>query len=71
MKNSNKTHQSSHSNNSLCIPPEDINSHVISVEDCKKYLGKFELTDEKILEIRNYLIGIIDKSMSSYLDDFR
>jgi len=43
----------------------------ISLEECKIYLSKFNLSDEKILEIRNYLNGIIDKSLNAYLDEFR
>ncbi len=50
---------------------ETPDSKVISVEECKEYLGKFNLSDEKVAEIRNYLIGIIDKSINYYLDDFR
>lgn len=46
-------------------------SQTISIEECRKYLGKFGLSDEKIIEIRNYLTGIIDKSINLYLDDFR
>ena len=44
---------------------------VISIEECRKYLGKYELDDKKLLEIKNYLLGIIDKSINSYLDEFR
>ena len=43
---------------------------VVSVEECNLYLDKFELSDEKVIEIRNYLIGIIDKSINLYLEDF-
>lgn len=46
-------------------------SEIISIEECKKYLGKFNLSDEKLLELRNYLAGIIDKSFNLYLDDFK
>jgi hypothetical protein len=63
-------------NSNLCQSPtakaiKDPASDVISVEECKQYLNRFELSDEKILEIRNYLIGIVDKSINMYLDDFR
>jgi len=44
---------------------------VITIDECKKYLGKFNLDDSKLLEIKNYLQGIIDKSINSYLEEFR
>ena len=46
-------------------------AEAISIEECKKYLDKFDLSDEKVAEIRNYLIGIVDKSINLYLDGFR
>ncbi|PIZ00551.1 hypothetical protein COY62_01990 [bacterium (Candidatus Howlettbacteria) CG_4_10_14_0_8_um_filter_40_9] len=52
-------------------PLEPTDLSVISIEECKKYLDKFELSDEKIIEIQNYLIGIINKSINLYLDDFK
>ena len=44
---------------------------VLSIEECRKYLGKFHLSDDEIVKIRNYLAGIIDKTFNLYLDDFR
>ena len=70
MENSNKPREKSLKKVPLCLP-YDANPEVVSIDECKKYLGKFELSDEKIAEIRNYLIGIVDKSINSYLDDFR
>lgn len=68
MKNSNRIQPLSLKKGNACTPED---SQTISIEECKKYLGKFGLSDEKIIEIRNYLTGIIDKSINLYLDDFR
>ena len=53
------------------INSEFPNSEVLALDECKKQLDKFNLSDEKILEIRNYLIGVVNKSINSYLDNFR
>jgi len=44
---------------------------IISVAECKEYLGNQELSDKKVTDIKNNLIGIIDSVINSYLDDFR
>ncbi len=44
---------------------------VISVDECKKIVADFELSDEKLLELRNYIIGIANSAMNIYLEDFR
>jgi len=43
---------------------------IVSLEECREYLGDFELTDERILEIRNNMIGIVDRIINCYLEDF-
>lgn len=43
---------------------------LISLEECKHFLGKFDLNDQKVLAMRNILIGIADKTISSYLNEF-
>jgi len=45
-------------------------SEIISIEECKKHLQKFHLSDERIREMRNSLIGIVDGVINSYLDNF-
>ncbi|MDO8513402.1 MAG: hypothetical protein Q7S37_02775 [bacterium] len=45
-------------------------NEVISINECKQYLSVFDLSDQKIFEIRNTLIGIAGKSIDSYLDNF-
>ena len=44
---------------------------LISIEECKQYLGKFGLDELKISDIRNILTGIANKTIDSYLDNFR
>ncbi len=46
-------------------------SELISIKECKQYVGKFSLSDQQIFEIRNTLIGIVDKSIDAYLDNFK
>ena len=47
------------------------NDEIISIEECKKYLGKCNLTDERILAIKDNLIGIVDSILNSYLEEFK
>ncbi len=44
---------------------------IISNEECRKYLGKYNLTDERILAIKDNLIGIVDSILNAYLEDFK
>jgi hypothetical protein len=44
---------------------------MISVEECKEYLGKYQLSDQRIAEIRDSIVGIVDHLLNSYLDDLR
>lgn len=46
-------------------------AEVVSLEECKRYVGSYGLSDKRILEIRNSLIGIVDSLVSSYLADFK
>ena len=48
-----------------------IGETIISVEECKKYLGDFELSDENAKDIKNNLVGIVNSVISIYLEDFR
>jgi hypothetical protein len=47
------------------------NNEIISTEECKQYFGKFELSDQRIADIKNNLVGIVDSIINSYLDNFR
>ncbi len=42
----------------------------VSLEECKKYLETFQLTDERIIEIRNSMVGIVDSIINGYLENF-
>ena len=44
---------------------------IVSIEECRQYVAKFNLSDQKIYEIRNILIGIANKTINSYLEKFR
>ena len=55
----------------LSFPSKPTNPEVMSLEECKEYLGKYNLSDERILEIRNNLVGIVDHVLNAYLNDFR
>ena len=44
---------------------------IVSFEECKKYFDKYNLDDQRIVEIKNNLVGIVDKIMNSYMDNFR
>ena len=47
------------------------NSELITTEECQKYLGKFKLDDEKVVTIKDNLVGIVDSIINSYLEKFR
>ncbi|HEY1074256.1 MAG TPA: hypothetical protein VGE59_00950 [Patescibacteria group bacterium] len=40
---------------------------IISLKECKQYVGEFQLSDQRIIEIRNNMIGIIDQVINAYL----
>lgn len=44
---------------------------IVSLEELRKHFERFNLSDEKILQIKNYLIGISGKSIDTYLKSFR
>jgi hypothetical protein len=50
---------------------ESTDNEVVSIEECKQYFQKFNLTDKRIIDIKNNLIGIVNGIINSYLDDFR
>ena len=49
----------------------EINGEIITTEECKKCLGKYDLTDQRISAIKDNLIGVVDSLINSYLEDFR
>lgn len=40
-------------------------------KECRKYLGKYNLSGQKILKIKDSLIGIVDSILNSYLEGFK
>ena len=44
---------------------------IISIKECKKYLAKYDLTDQRIVKIKDSLIGIVDSIFNSYLEGFK
>jgi hypothetical protein len=48
------------------LPSEEI----ISLEACKKHVEKFQLADERVVEIRNNMIGIVNSILNAYLSNF-
>ena len=50
--------------------PKAVNQEIISLDECKKYVGGLNLSDQRILEIRNSVIGIVDSVINAYLENF-
>jgi len=51
-------------------PVADKSRDLVSIDECKKYLDKYDLSDEQILQLKNGLIGIVESIINSYLDEF-
>jgi hypothetical protein len=45
-------------------------SELVSLEECKRQLAKYNLSDEQVSQLKNSLIGIVDSIINSYLDEF-
>lgn len=45
-------------------------NEIISTKECKEILGQ-ELSDERILSIRDNLVGIIDSIINQYIEEFK
>ncbi len=43
---------------------------IISFKECKQFYAKFDISDKRISEISNNLIGIVDGVINSYLAEF-
>ncbi len=50
--------------------PLDLDDVSISIEDCRKILQNYDLTDEQLSLIRNSIIGIADSVINSYIDEY-
>lgn len=62
-----KTSKKSH----ISCAPMVSGDGIMSLEECKKLLGEYNLTDQRILDIRNNLIGIVDSVLNTYLEGFK
>ena len=47
------------------------NSDIISDEECRSFLIKYDFSDQRISEIKDSLIGIVDSIFNSYLEEFK
>jgi hypothetical protein len=45
-------------------------SELVSLEECKRQLAKYNLSDEQVSQLKNSLIGIVDNIINSYLNEF-
>lgn len=43
---------------------------LLPIEECRKYLKNYSLSDQEIEAIRDNLFGIVESIISMYLDDF-
>lgn len=48
------------------VPSDEL----ISLEECKGFVGGFSLPDERVLLLRNSMIGIINSLLNAYLENF-
>lgn len=44
---------------------------IMSIAECKKYFAEQALSDEKINDIKNNLVGIVNSVISYYLEGFK
>ena len=56
--------------NSTTKQAKSLEKGVISIDECKKYLSKYNLSDTQIANLRNCIIGIADSVINTYLDEF-
>ena len=55
----------------LQVAPQEIPSdELISLEECKKFLGEFNLPDERVLVVRNSVIGLVNTALNVYIENF-
>ena len=48
----------------------DKTNELVSFDECKNKLEKYNVSDEEIRKIRNGLIGITNSVINAYLDEF-
>lgn len=47
------------------------NEEVVSFNECKIHLSRYELSDQSISRIKDNLVGIVDSIFNSYLEEFK
>lgn len=57
--------------NGLICTQKPENNDIISVAEFKKYFGSLELSDEKVKDINNNLVGIVNSVINFYLEGFK
>lgn len=57
--------------NGLVCTQEPTYNDIISITECKNYLGSQELSDEKVKDMKNNLVGIVNSVINFYLEDFK
>jgi len=55
-------------NRSLCI--KEVAPEIVTLEECRKLVCCAPLSDERILAIRNGVIGIVNTVFNTYLEKF-
>ena len=50
---------------------KQVTNEVISVDECKKFLDKFNLNEQDINQLRNFVVGVVDRTFTTYLDSFK
>lgn len=46
-------------------------NEVLTLEECRKQLGQYNLTDEQLIVLKNSLVGLVDSILNQYINDFR
>lgn len=49
---------------------QEIAPEIITLEECKKLVGSTSLSNERVLAIRNGVIGIVNSVLNAYLENF-
>jgi len=49
----------------------DKNEEIITLKECKEYCKNYDLSDKRIKEIGNNLVGLVDKVINSYLEGLK
>lgn len=59
------------SENGLTYSQDLVYDEILSLPECRKYLDEPALSDEKILDIKNNLVGIVNSVINYYIEGFK